>query len=154
MSRYSTLSKKIAIIVIITLMFFGYYFLWGALYFLITASDLTLAIGTLASGRFMGTAFIWGWCSALLLSFIFASGALGVEHFFKKRDWVNAVKSLTHLMCSAAVLLAPVLVLKNIALKKAYSPFLLSFLVVTFLIVVTEAFGRLITTPREIQHAE
>ncbi|HHF0525622.1 TPA: hypothetical protein ACPHVF_002392 [Legionella anisa] len=154
MSRYLTLSlfvKKIAIIIII-LMFCGYYFLWGTLYFLITAPDLVLAMGTLVSGRFIVTAFIWGWISAVLLSLIFASGALGMEDFFKKRDWVNAVKSLTNLMLSATVMLAPVFVLKNIALKQAYSPFVLSVLVVVFLIVVTAAYCRQKTVTKEIQH--
>lgn len=156
MSRYSVSNSwvKRSAILIISLMFCGYYVLWGALCFLTTAPDLVLAMHTLLSGHFMGAVLIWGWISAILLSFIFGSGALGFEEFFKKRDWVNAVTSLSYLMLSTSVMLAPMFFLKNSALKQPYSPSVLSVLVVVLLITVTAAYCRLSTVTKEHQHAE
>ena len=75
------------------------------------------------------------------------------EVFFKRRDWINATKSLVDTVLSFGVLLVPTAVLKyNLVLRQALSPTVLGILTVFFLISVTLSHYRLRRVFKELQH--
>lgn len=140
---------------LIWLIFCGYYYVVGALCFLIMAHDQALAIGAFSNGG-LKAFFLWsGAMSGLFLWFIGVSkSAIAMDVFLKKYERASAFKSFINMAFSFSLMIVPLLALRyNLALRDHLSPVVFSVLTALFLILVTSSFCRATRVFKELNHA-